>query len=130
MSITERLQAIRKKQGLTQEKFAEVLGLSHSAYKTYERGERVIPSTVYETLFEKFAVDPTWLFTGLDAISTDKNYSILEEVVSKLTQRLAEQGKSYPPEKIGKMVKLLYEFRLQNGGISDAYLDDFIGLAS
>ena len=130
MSITERLQAIRKKQGLTQEKFAEVLGLSHSAYKTYERGERVIPSTVYETLFEKFDVDPTWLLTGLDAMSTDKNYSILEEVVSKLAQRLGEQGKSYPPEKLGKMVKLLYEFRLKSGEISDASIDDFIRLAS
>jgi transcriptional regulator with XRE-family HTH domain len=124
-----RLQVVRKQHGLTQEKFAAALDCSLGAYKTYERGERAIPSTVYEVLFKKFNVDPTWLFTGTDSELVNRHFSELEEVLRHLYEKINDQGAVYTPEKLAKMTKILFEMRIRSEQLSDKNYEDVLSLA-
>jgi len=59
-----RLKLLRKMLGLTQKEMADELGVSRFAVIKWEKGERDIPSEVYETLASKFGVNINWLLTG------------------------------------------------------------------
>ncbi len=63
-AIGDRLSIIRHEMGLTQTQIAERLKISLSAYFTYERGARSIPSTVLIDLAEECQADVHWLITG------------------------------------------------------------------
>lgn len=63
-SVGARLKAIRKKEGLTQQEFAESLMVSFSAYKNYEKGVRDVTEGLILALHKEFDVDPLWLLTG------------------------------------------------------------------
>lgn len=52
----ERLKRLRKAQKLSQERLAEAIGISYSAYRRYESGERDMPLTVAVRLADLFQV--------------------------------------------------------------------------
>ncbi|MGU3398269.1 helix-turn-helix domain-containing protein [Brucellaceae bacterium D45D] len=63
-AMGRRLGKIRKDSGLRQIPFAEALGVSQSAYNTYEKGSREIPAKMLRLLYLKFNVNPIWILTG------------------------------------------------------------------
>ena len=52
----ERLKRLRKAWKLSQERLAEAIGISYSAYRRYESGERDMPLTVAVRLADLFQV--------------------------------------------------------------------------
>ena len=58
-----RLVAIREESGLTQEEFADRLGLSLRAYANYERGEREIPTALFRAKLPYASVSAFWTST-------------------------------------------------------------------
>ena len=63
MSIGERLKAIRKDLGLSQEKFAVDLSIHLRSYVSYEQGHRSLPQNVILQLLQ-MGYNINWLLTG------------------------------------------------------------------
>lgn len=59
-----RLRQIRKNAGLTQEQFAEVLGISVSAYKKVESGENQVSLYSLRNLYNKMSVSADYVLFG------------------------------------------------------------------
>lgn len=64
VEIGERLRQQRKKMGMTQDKAAELLGISSTYYGEIERGNRKISVQRVLTVYEKMGLEPTYLLTG------------------------------------------------------------------
>lgn len=64
VEIGERLRKQRKKMGLTQEKAAELLGISTTYYGQIERGTKKLTLQRMLTVYEKMGLEPTYLLTG------------------------------------------------------------------
>lgn len=64
LAMGKRLAAVRAEAGLSQNAFAESLGLSPRAYANYERGEREAPTAVLRTIVEVYGVSPLWMLVG------------------------------------------------------------------
>lgn len=60
----ERLRVQRKKMGLTQEKAAELLGISTTFYGEVERGNRRLSLEKIVLVQEKMDLEPSYLITG------------------------------------------------------------------
>lgn len=63
LELSERLKYLKSFWGITQKDMADKMGISLSAYKYYEKGERDAPAVILMSLYE-FGVNPTWLFSG------------------------------------------------------------------
>lgn len=62
--MKERIKELRKKLNLTQEKFAQALGIKRSSYSKYETGENNPTDAVISLICREFNVDEVWLRTG------------------------------------------------------------------
>lgn len=62
--MKDRIRAVRKSKGLSQQAFADKLSLSMSIVEKYERGARVPPERTVADICRVFKVNPIWLNTG------------------------------------------------------------------
>lgn len=62
--MKERIKKIRKESGLTQEKFAERLGLKRNTIATYETGKSEPMDSIIVSICREFNVNEEWLRTG------------------------------------------------------------------
>jgi len=83
----ENLRTVRKKKGLTQEQFAEVLGTSLNHIANMERGEKFVSAELLETICETLKVSPSALFYSPELVSIDNS------VLSKIDKIIDEQCK-------------------------------------
>lgn len=63
--MKNRIKKIRKDAGLTQEKFAERLGLKRQTIATYETGRGEPMDTVIFSMCREFSINEDWLRTGI-----------------------------------------------------------------
>lgn len=64
-TIGERIKKIRKAKNMTQQKFADDLGLKQNTIATYEMNKTIPSERTLSDICEKFGVDPVWLRTGV-----------------------------------------------------------------
>lgn len=64
MGVGERIKEIRKTNGLTQEEFAKMFGLSHSHISNVEKGRENPSKTLLLFISSKFNLDYEWLAYG------------------------------------------------------------------
>lgn len=73
--MKDRIKKIRKDAGLTQEKFADRLGLKRNTIATYETGKSEPMDNIIISMCREFNVNEEWLRTGngevYDTASTD-----------------------------------------------------------
>ncbi len=62
--MNERLYEVRKRSGLTQEKFAEKLGFTRNYISLIERGDRIPSDRTISDICREFGVNEEWLRTG------------------------------------------------------------------
>lgn len=62
--MNERLKELRKDLGLTQQEFAERLGIKRNAVANYEVGRNAPADMVISLICREFGVNETWLRTG------------------------------------------------------------------
>lgn len=63
-ALGDRLEALRKAAGMSQNDMADRLGVSRSSYQYYERGERDLPASLLLKVCEVFDDDAHRLLTG------------------------------------------------------------------
>lgn len=63
-TIAERIKEVRKAQGLTQQKFADRIGIKQNTIATYEMGRNNPIDPVINAICREFNVNETWLRTG------------------------------------------------------------------
>lgn len=62
--MNDRIAQVRKQAGLTQEKFAEKIGLTRNFVWMIEKGDRVPSDRTIADICREFRVSETWLRTG------------------------------------------------------------------
>lgn len=62
--MNERIKDIRKKEGLSQQKFADKLGIARGNIAAYEVGKNAPSDAVISLICSKFNVNKDWLLTG------------------------------------------------------------------
>ena len=82
-TIGLRISAIRNNMGLSQEKFAELLGISRNTMGSIERGETAPSTTTLITLFSKTDISPNCLFYIVNKSAVEDQ---LCDLLSTMTQ--------------------------------------------
>lgn len=71
--MKDRIKKIRKKAGLTQEKFAERLGLKRNTIATYETGRSEPMDNIIISICREFEISEEWLRYGTGEMKLDKD---------------------------------------------------------
>ena len=132
--IGRRLAGARERYRLTQNEFAERIGLSPRAYQNYERGEREIPAAVLKTLYEVFGIDPLWVLTGPGWTPPDgpppPNLDVLEAVIIAVEKYLTKTQRKLAPAKKARLIKVLFLHFRGKDGIDEKHVSEMIQLAA
>ena len=78
--MNERLKDVRKALKLSQEAFAERLGMKGSSVSLLESGQRNITEQVIKSICREFNVDYIWLTTGDGEMFIDSDDDIIETI--------------------------------------------------
>lgn len=78
--MNERLKDVRKALKLSQEAFAERLGMKGSSVSLLENGQRNITEQVVKSVCREFNVDYVWLTTGDGEMFIDSDDDIIETI--------------------------------------------------
>ncbi len=122
-----RLRQIRESAGLTQEQFAEILGISVSAYKKVESGENQVSLSSLRNLYQKMQVSTDYVLFGkqqnidevwkdvLNCSESDKMFILMRLLVyfTKIKKGVfsLKDEKSREEQELLQLIQ-----RLQNGG--------------
>ncbi len=132
--IGRRLAGVRERTRLSQNEFAERIGLSPRAYQNYERGEREIPAITLKTLYDVFGIDPLWVLTGPGWSPPDKtpspNLDVLESVVIAVEKNLLKTHRKLAPAKKARLIKVLYLHFRGKDRVDDTHVNEMVQLAA
>ena len=78
--MKERVKELRKKLGLTLEKFGEKLGIQKSAISKIERGDTNLTDANIKAICREFNVDYIWLTTGEGEMFVDSDDDFIEKI--------------------------------------------------
>ena len=62
--MNERIKELRKALGLTQQDFADKIGIKRNSYANYETGRNTPLDAIIVSICREFSVNETWLRTG------------------------------------------------------------------
>ncbi len=105
--MKNRIKEIRKKLDLTQQEFADRLGIKRGGIANYEIGRNEPADLVISLICREFNVNETWLRTGMGDmfLPTDRNADI-----AKLTKRLLnEESDSFKNRFVSMLANLTVE---------------------
>lgn len=91
--MNERIALVRKSLGLTQEKFAEQVGLSRNFMWMIESGTRVPSDRTISDICREFNVNETWLRTGEGEMFNQITRS--EKITSFLNEITEDEGDDF-----------------------------------
>lgn len=111
MEFNDRLKAARKKLGLTQQEFAEKLGIKRGAIANYEIGRNFPIDAVVTLICREFGINEVWLRTGeggednmFTKVDADDRYSInlgkLSTTDNEMAQRMVNAISESSPEEL------------------------------
>lgn len=98
MSVGERIKEVRREKGLTQEKFAERIGLRQNTIALIESGRRNTSRQTLQVISREYGLNIEWLKTGTGAKyaeidnvfeSLQKRYDLTPEEVTLLKKHLS-----------------------------------------
>lgn len=132
--IGRRLAAVRAKVGLSQEAFAEALGLSKRAYIHYERGEREPPLGLFKSIYDLYGIDYLWLMSGTDpepqpAGVEGVDFRLIATIVTELERQLAALGREMKPEHKARVIRTLYQLGREHGQVTREAIASVVELA-
>lgn len=119
MTIGERIKILRKNLGLTQQAFADALGIKQNTVATYEMGRTNISSMALAGIVRVFNVNETWLRTGEGEMFLPKDEadelaelfaSIMNTEPSSKIRRLAVAFSKLTPEQREALADLAESF--------------------
>ena len=109
--FSDKLTALRKERGMSQQVLAEKTGLSRSAIGMYETGKREPDIATLELFARFFNVDMNTLMTGVSTGDSELN-ELLEALRSREDMRmLFKLAKDATPEDVRSAVKIIEALR-------------------
>ncbi len=83
--MKERIRKIRKEAGLTQEAFAQKIGIKRNTVATYETTDKIPLDAIINSICRVFNVNEEWLKSGIGEMyitndSSDEFNSVMEEI--------------------------------------------------
>ncbi len=88
--MNERIKELRKKEGLSQQKFADKLGIARGNIAAYEVGKNAPSDAVISLICSKFNVNKDWLLTGKGDM-----YDVPEDEVAAVVSDLLEEDNPF-----------------------------------
>lgn len=128
MGIGARLAIVRNEIGISQAAMAEVIGVSHRAYHSYEKGKRGISVESLIALERKYEVDVAWIILGTRAIRAGHDFEALKRIETELDQHLTSEGIKIKSEKRGAIVARWYQSHVEGREVSDDDVHTWIEL--
>ena len=104
MELQGRIKEVRKSLGMTQEKFAESLGIPKRTFIAYENAQNPIPERLIISLCAVHGVDEAWLRTGKGEMFPPKTAD--EEYAELLGGLLADEPESFRRRLVTAICKL------------------------
>ena len=132
--IGRRLAAVREHVGLSQEAFAEALGVSKRAYIHYERGEREPPAGLFKSIYDLYDIDYLWLMSGTDpepqqAGVEGVDFRLIAAIVTELERQLAALGRKMKDEHKARVIRALYQLGREHGRVTAEAISNVLQLA-
>ncbi len=88
--MNERIKDIRKKEGLSQQKFADKLGIARGNIAAYEVGKNAPSDAVISLICSKFNVNKDWLLIGKGDM-----YDVPEDETAAVVSELLEESNPF-----------------------------------
>lgn len=104
MEISERIKAVRKEAGLTQQEFADRLGIARGNIGAYEVGKNAPSDAVIALICKTFGVNEAWLRNGEGEMF--RQLSREEEIEQMAQTLLAEESDSFRTRLVSVLVRL------------------------
>lgn len=92
-TIAERIKELRKSEGLTQQRFADRLGLKQNTVATYEMGRSVPIDPIITSICREFGVNENWLRHGIGEMKSESTQK------QKITRFFADILATCPDER-------------------------------
>lgn len=132
--IGRRLAAVRAHVGLSQEVFAEALGVSKRAYIHYERGEREPPAGLFKAIYDLYGIDYLWLMSGTDpepqqAGVEGVDFKLIAAIVTELERQLATLGRKMKDEHKARVIRALYQLGREHGRVTAEAVSNVLQVA-
>ena len=103
MNIAERVKQIRKEAGLTQQQFADRLGLKQNSIAQIEGGRNTSDQTI-RTICKEFAVNEAWLRDGIGEPHTEQSWE--EEVAQFVFSTFQSEEESFQKDLLRVLARL------------------------
>lgn len=100
-TFAERIKRFRKEQNLTQQEFADRLGIKRTTIANYESGRNEPVDSVIALIHREFHVNEAWLRSGVGEMKTDMTLQ------QELTLMFADVLKSAPDKRSAIIAALL-----------------------
>ena len=112
-TIGERIKAVRQQAGLSQDRFAAILGYSKRALINWEQGESEPPIAILPTLRREYDVDPEWIVMGTDNAPSScfrgVDWKRLERLEREVDWKSRDAGLALSTDQKKDLVQTLYD---------------------
>ena len=103
MNIAERVKQIRKEAGLTQQQFADRLGLKQNSIAQIEGGRNTSDQTI-RTICKEFSVNEAWLRDGIGEPHAEQSWE--EEVAQFVFSTFQSEEESFQKDLLRVLARL------------------------
>ena len=105
--MKERIATLRKALGLTQQRFADGIGVKRGTVSNYEIGRNVPTETVLQMICRVYGVQREWLDTGIGEMFKER--SRLEQIMDLSEEYLKDENNSFRLRLISVIAELTEE---------------------
>ena len=77
--MNERLKKLRKKLGITQQEFADRIGIKRNSFANYETGRNKPIDAIIKSICREFNVNEEWLRTGIGEMFIEEDFFSLDD---------------------------------------------------
>lgn len=102
--MNERLKKLRKELDMTQQEFAEGIGIKRNTMATYESGRNEPIDAVISLICTKYNVNENWLRTGEGGMFVEMSYD--DEIAQFVGQVMGEEDDSFKKRLISGLAAL------------------------
>ena len=128
MTINERIKRIRTDLKLSQNSFADCIGLKHGAISKMEKDGATVTDQNKRIICDKFHVSMRWLETGDGDMLSDNPAALVEKLAADIgmtrdEQELLETFISFPPEERAQVISFAKRFAARLNSTAPAVAD-------
>ncbi|NJO33615.1 MAG: helix-turn-helix transcriptional regulator [Rhodospirillales bacterium] len=131
VSLGRRLAEVRRKAAINQVEFAQLFGVSQSAYKNYERDATEPPVHMLADICEKYDVNLNWLATGIGAQNAVNLKELSRRALIAVENHLNAKEVKLPTFKKADLMSFVLEYLMSHPDVSEKFLasimETFVG---